>query len=618
MPELFSSDGFMPHGHCYLWKPGLVWLHLTSDLLIALAYTTIPFTLVYFIRKRKDVPFRWIFLWFGLFIVSCGGTHAFEAWNLYHADYWLAGLGKAFTAVASLVTAFLLVRIVPEAITLPSREELRQANAGLRLAHAELSESRRWLIALFENALDAIFVADDGGRYVEANPAAAELLGYSRDELRSLSLRDVTPLADRESVPESWRAFRERGAYSGESRLLRKDGVVRDVELRSVANIIPGLHVAIARDISDRKRAEDKLRRKERLFEEAEEVAHVGCWEWDLESDSLIWSAENYRLFGVSPDEFVPDFESFQDKVHPDDRAFVVELNKRTISEGGSFAYDSRIVRPSGELRFMHARGHAVRNQDGRVVRLIGIAQDITDRRREEEVRRSLLNRLLSGHEEEQARISRELHDGPGQSLAAAMVGLRRIQDATSLKKAKETAAQHRELLAQVIEELGRLARGLRPTVLDDLGLHAALERHAADIARYYGLDVRLEAKALGRLPRDFETTLYRTVQEALSNTARHARARHVWISVLREDGTVGLTVTDDGCGFEMGPAQDASGHLGLQGIRERATLLGGRAEILSRPGKGTTVTVTLPLPAAAWSRTASAPGRARHRRLPR
>ena len=94
MPGLFSSDVFMPHGHCYLWKPGLVWLHLTSDLLIALAYTTIPFTLVYFIRRRKDVPFRWIFLWFGLFIVSCGGTHAFEAWNLYHADYWLAGAGQ--------------------------------------------------------------------------------------------------------------------------------------------------------------------------------------------------------------------------------------------------------------------------------------------------------------------------------------------------------------------------------------------------------------------------------------------------------------------------------------------------------------------------------------------
>jgi PAS domain S-box-containing protein len=249
MPEFFSSDGFMPHGHCYLWQPALVWLHLVSDVLIALAYTTIPFTLVYFIRKRRDVPFRGIFLWFGLFIVSCGATHLFEAWNLYHADYWPAGLAKAFTALASLTTAFLLVRTVPEALRLPAPAELRAANEGLR-------ESEARYRAVFEGALDAIFVINEAGRYVDANPAAAELLGYSRAELLSMGAQDVTAPDKQDRLREALQVFSETGVYAGEYQLLRKDGLVRDTEFRSVAHVLPGMHVAIARDVTERKRLE--------------------------------------------------------------------------------------------------------------------------------------------------------------------------------------------------------------------------------------------------------------------------------------------------------------------------------------------------------------------------
>src|ERR1700759_4716130 len=87
----FSSSGFMPHGHCYLWTPSLVWLHVLSDALIFLAYVTIPATLVYFVRRRKDLPFDWMFLCFGVFIVSCGMTHLMEVWTVWNPDYWLAG-----------------------------------------------------------------------------------------------------------------------------------------------------------------------------------------------------------------------------------------------------------------------------------------------------------------------------------------------------------------------------------------------------------------------------------------------------------------------------------------------------------------------------------------------
>ena len=132
MPEFLTSGSFIPHGHCYLWKPELVWLHVLSDSLIALAYYSIPFMLVYFVRKRRDVPFDWIFLMFGTFIVACGTTHLLEVWTLWHPTYWVSGFVKVITALVSLSTAMLLVPLIPKALALPSPAQLEATNLALR------------------------------------------------------------------------------------------------------------------------------------------------------------------------------------------------------------------------------------------------------------------------------------------------------------------------------------------------------------------------------------------------------------------------------------------------------------------------------------------------------
>ena len=122
----------MPHGHCYLWTPGIVWLHVISDVLIALAYYSIPITLAWFVRRRRDIDFRWIFVCFAVFILACGTTHLMEIWNIWHGNYWLSGAIKAITAAASVPTAILLTRLMPQALNLPSPAALQQANASLR------------------------------------------------------------------------------------------------------------------------------------------------------------------------------------------------------------------------------------------------------------------------------------------------------------------------------------------------------------------------------------------------------------------------------------------------------------------------------------------------------
>ncbi|MBV9387726.1 MAG: ATP-binding protein [Chroococcidiopsidaceae cyanobacterium CP_BM_ER_R8_30] len=130
--NLFIAGPFIPHGHCYLWQPELVWLHIVSDSFIALAYYSIPLTLVYFVRQREDLPFNWIFLLFGIFIIACGTTHLMEVWTLWHPTYWLSGLVKAITAVASLYTALELIPLVPKALALPSPAQLELTNQELR------------------------------------------------------------------------------------------------------------------------------------------------------------------------------------------------------------------------------------------------------------------------------------------------------------------------------------------------------------------------------------------------------------------------------------------------------------------------------------------------------
>lgn len=134
----FGSSEFMPHGHCYLWRPGLVWLHVSSDLLIALSYFVIPLGLVAILRRRRDLPFHWMFLCFGVFIVTCGATHALEVWNVWRADYWLAGGVKSVTAIASAATAVLFVRLVPTIVELPTPGQLAVANRALAAANQDL------------------------------------------------------------------------------------------------------------------------------------------------------------------------------------------------------------------------------------------------------------------------------------------------------------------------------------------------------------------------------------------------------------------------------------------------------------------------------------------------
>jgi len=222
-------------------------------------------------------------------------------------------------------------------------------------------------------------------------------------------------------------------------------------------------------------------------------------------------------------------------------------------------------------------------------------------RRRGDEVRDHLLARAISAQEEERGRVARELHDETGQALSAILLGLKNLEHTGTIDRAQAQAHHLRELTAQAVRDVGRLARGLRPSTLDDLGLFPALQRYGEELGASHDLDVHITGDDGARFPENVETTLYRIVQEALTNVARHARARSADVVIRSAQGLVQVTVRDDGAGFDVNSELQAAGPrrgrgLGLMGMRERASLLGGSLVISSRPGDGTRITVELPV----------------------
>jgi signal transduction histidine kinase len=216
-------------------------------------------------------------------------------------------------------------------------------------------------------------------------------------------------------------------------------------------------------------------------------------------------------------------------------------------------------------------------------------------RREREVLRRQLLEKVISTQEDERRRIARELHDSTSQSLTSLIVGLRMMETQCALCASQTKATDLRQVASQTLDEVHDLSMRLRPRVLDDLGLAAALERLASEWQNRYKIPLDVVIQLSERLPGEVETALYRIVQEALTNIARHARAKFVSILVEKYGDTVRTIVEDDGIGFDV-LTNHAERHLGLLGMRERAELLNGTLIIESAPEHGTSVFIEIPL----------------------
>lgn len=260
--------------------------------------------------------------------------------------------------------------------------------------------------------------------------------------------------------------------------------------------------------------------------------------------------------------------------------------------------HSSKPVRVALSALPLADRKHVTERPLGDGNALIAIVSDLTQAKAAEATRTALLGRLIAAEDDERRRIARELHDETGQSLTAMLVGLRIIAEMEVPPQVRPIALRLRDIVAQMVDDLARLARGLHPAVLDDKGLEAAASRYVSDYSQSFRIDVEFVSGALDvpPLPPVVAATAYRILQEALTNVARHANAKHIAVELKRELGFVEISVRDDGVGFDVPGTLAAARTLGLHGMRERVTLLGGTVEVESGKAEGTHVCARIPV----------------------
>jgi PAS domain S-box-containing protein len=452
--NVFSTSQFIPHGHCYLWKPELVWLHLVSDVLIGLAYYSIPVMLVYFVRKRRDIPFGWMFLMFGTFIIACGTTHLMDVWTLWYPTYWLSGLIKAITAFVSVLTAIELVPLIPQALALPSPAQLETANSQLAKEIAErirteevLRESeQRWQLALRGNN-DGIWDWNVKTNEVFFSARWKEMLGYEDHEI-SNHLDERLTRVHPDDLNWVTQAVQDHFAqktpfYIAEYRVICKDRTYKWILDRGQAlwdengNVVrmAGSHTDITgrkqveealssllhqlenkveqrtaelkrinqslqAEITERQRIEQALRESEQRFRAGFHQAAVGIAHVDIDGRWLLVNQRLCDIVGYTLEEL--QLLTFQDITHPDDlNADLKYVDQVLADKIQTYSMEKRYFCKDSSTVWVNLTVSLMREPSGKPKYFIAVVEDITERQAaqreskqwEEQIKASLLEK---------------------------------------------------------------------------------------------------------------------------------------------------------------------------------------------------------------------------------
>ena len=379
------------------------------------------------------------------------------------------------------------------------------------------------------------------------------------------------------------------GAVSFNTMLTERtwpDDIVRPLQL--VAEIFTN---ALAR-----KRSDEELQASEERLNLAADAASAGLWSLSL-LDKTFWLTDKTRaLFGFPPDETVT-FDRFINAVHPEDRDEIEDGMQEIMRSSDDGTVEYRIVRPDGTVRWLMSRGRVHFDPSGRPDRLMGVSLDITERKEAEEMSRDFSGRLIDAHEEERARLARELHDDVTQRLAGMAIDAARAEREVAPAALNQILRALQDGLVRLSEDIHTLSYRLHPTLLADLGLAEAIKAECERVSRQESILVTVDVGDVpGAFPQNVALCLFRVTQEALCNVVRHAGARAATVSLRSEGDGLELLVRDDGVGFDA-DLEDSRRTLGLLGMRERVHLVAGRIDIKSEPGKGTAVSVRVPLP---------------------
>jgi PAS domain S-box-containing protein len=481
-------------------------------------------------------------------------------------------------------------------------QELREIRKQLQ----QISDYQRSLMAALDEGLAVCeMVYDEAGvacdyRILEVNKAYEKQTGLKSELVQGNTALEIFPDIERSWIEEFAR-ITATGSVERFENFNHNTG--RHYETFP-CGLGEGKFILLIRDISERKRAEKELREGEERFRAL--VTASSDVVYQMSAD---WSEMRF----LEGKDFIPDTNApsetwLQKYIHPDDQPRVTAAISKAIRTGTVFELEHRVLRVDGRLGWTFSRAVPLKDENGEIVEWFGAASDITERKRaEDKLRwsedqlRALAARLQTASERERLRIARELHDQLGLALTSVKMDLNWI-----LRKHEKGENNWIPMVQDSIKAVDstialvrRLATELRPQMLDTAGLAAAIEFHVAEFQRRTGIlcTVQVPEDNLG-FSSDQRIEVFRICQEALTNIARHSQAKHVLVTLAREQDQAIMTVNDDGVGFLVDELVNTPA-LGLVGMRERAVLLGAQLHIESAPAIGSTISLRIPLEAA-------------------
>jgi PAS domain S-box-containing protein len=447
--------------------------------------------------------------------------------------------------------------------------------------------------AYFERGEDAAAAGELAGRV---------LSGESPDNIPVVRIRDL-------KIKVDWRQLQRwhipiSALPPGSIVLNRQPTLWKQYKGYVVAGITlilleAALIIALVWNRARRRRSEKELAIiYDRLRMAVEAATSVG-WDADYKRGKNRWFGDVQTMFGLSGGHHEVSVGDFLQRVHADDRERVGAAIERAKQNRDPYAAEFRVIRTDGTLRWISARGKFYYAPNGQPERMLGMATDVTERKVAEEALNRLSGQLINAQEEERRRIAREIHDDFQQRLAVLAIELESLyeeigeKDAIALVQLRDLALQAHALGA----DLHSLSHRLHSSTLDSMGLVPALKGLCSEFRKHHDLEVSLVAENVPRkIPNETALCLFRIAQEAIQNARKHSRVRSAEVRVEGLEGTVHLSITDSGIGFDRQEAVREGG-IGIRSMEERARLVNGRLQVRSKPGSGTMVEIWVPVP---------------------
>lgn len=464
-----------------------------------------------------------------------------------------------------------------------------------------LRENERKYRSLVEQASDVIIVYSIDGNIFEFNNSACILSGYSHEEFSGLTIKDLL-VGDLIINPDKYAELLNGKPITITRQFFKKDKTLLDLEF-TVSKLDDKRFLAFGRDITERKKAENELIDSRKRFQNLVESISGVYWVTDLDINRTLYISPFYEtITGRKSEEIFKNQKTLINLIFPEDRESFFSAYKnisKTLKTDISF----RILKTSGEIRWISAKSKVFIENNGHKIEY-GYAEDITDNKKAQEEILGMNSqlRLLSDHlqkirEEERTHMAREIHDALGQQLTIMKMDVSWLHEkfAKSDEKVKQRTEELKNILDSTVNTVRRIASDLRPSILDDMGLGAAIEWHLVDFEKRSGVKTEFDNMDTElALPDNVKTGMFRIVQESLTNVIRYANAKNVFVSLKLKAGNIELFIRDNGSGFDNKKIA-VKKTFGIMGMKERAKMMGGIYKISSEPGIGTTVHVIIP-----------------------